>query len=219
MNFEILSPETDALQNCPNTAIQKIQKKRGRKQSNIATSDLENKVMMKQHHFNYSEEFATMLASFATIHLEDDNNTFKTAWKEWVETHSSIMQSEIQKMKDEGYSGSVEDKMYFSARYYYRKRAIKEQNLLVETTDDDKSRKKYESIEKPLLNKMREHILSQIYLQDNCSMVDGEIVSNMTPSKSFKHYCLENVCLSEDSILKKHYKNLYWRISKQIPKK
>jgi hypothetical protein len=212
MNSEIVSIST------ANTVIPK---KRGRKSANSAS---ENKVMMKQHHFNYSEDFATMLANFATIHLEDNNRKFKEAWKEWTEQYSIIVQSEIKKMKDEGYTGSVEDKMYFSARYYYRKRAIKEEmqaKTIVETRDDEKSRKQYECIEKTLLNKMRDHILSQIHLPENCTMVDDATVSNMTPSKAFNNYCADNVGLSEeeDPRLKKHYKNLYWRISKQIPKK
>ena len=90
MNSEIVSIST------ANTVIPK---KRGRKSANSAS---ENKVMMKQHHFNYSEDFATMLANFATIHLEDNNRKFKEAWKEWTEQYSIIVQSEIKKMKDEG---------------------------------------------------------------------------------------------------------------------
>ena len=189
-----------------------VQSKRGRK-SSLSTLDPKKQIILKQHHFNYSDEFAEKLANFAMAHLDDKNKEFKAAWKEWTDANCSMIENEIAKMKAAGYQGSVEDKMYFSARYYYRKKAIREQT---DTLNDDvvSPRKKYECIDKNVLIQMNEHILSQIELSTHNSQ-NGNVVSNMTPSKSFADYCKRFSVCKDDAKIKKNYKNLYWRISKK----
>jgi hypothetical protein len=190
----------------------KTQSKRGRK-STLSTLDPKKQIIMKQHHFNYSDEFAEKLANFAMAHLDDKNKEFKAAWTSWNDENNLMIECEIAKMKAAGYQWSVEDKMYFSARYYYRKKAIREQT---EPTDDDviSPRKKYECIDKNVLIQMNEHILSQIELSTHDSQ-SGIVVSNMTPSKSFADYCKRFGICKDDANIKKNYKNLYWRISKK----
>jgi hypothetical protein len=117
-------------------------------------------------------------------------------------------------MKNAGYQGSVEEKMYFSARYYYRKKAIREQTELPE--DDQKlPRKKYECIDKDILVQMNEHIVSQIESTPNQDVMNVSIISNMRPSTAFSHYCEKYGFDCQDAHIKKTYKNLYWRISKK----
>jgi hypothetical protein len=185
--------------------------KRGRK-STLSTLDPNKKIVLRQHHFNYSDEFAEKLAYFATAHLDDKNKAFKTAWNTWKDENSSMIENEITKITEAGYQGSVEEKMYFSARYYYRKKAIREQNL---PPDDEKTpRKKYECIDKNVLIQMNEHILSQIESSIHESHQNGNVISSMTPSKSFADYCKMFGICEDDANIKKKYKNLYWRISK-----
>lgn len=196
-----------------------VQLKRGRK-SSLSVLDPKKQIVLKQHHFNYSDEFAEKLAKFATAHLDDKNKEFKKSWKEWNDTNSLMVENEIAIMKEAGYQGSVEEKMYFSARYYYRKKAIREQT---EIPNDVLQRKKYECIDKTVLIQMNAHILSQIesatYNSQNVGNVGNvenvENVSNMTPSKSFADYCKMFIVCEDDATIKKNYKNLYWRISKK----
>ena len=189
-----------------------VQPKRGRK-SSLSTLDPKKQIVLQQHHFKYSDEFADKLANFAMAHLDDKNKEFKVSWKEWTDANCSMIENEIAKMKEAGYQGSVEDKMYFSARYYYRKKAIREQT---ETINDDvvSLRKKYKCIDKNVLIQMNEHILSQIELSTHNSQ-NGNVVSNMTPSKSYADYCKRFSVCEDDTNIKKNYKNLYWRISKK----
>ena len=193
-----------------------LQKKRGRKPTNLKISDDCGKIILQQHHFNYSDGFANELYNFAVIHLEDTNREFKKAWKEWTEENSAQIREEIDRMKQEGYPGSVEDKMYFSARYYYRKKAIKrrEEEEEEEEEEEKPKRKKYECADKEILTQMNEHIISKIYCLNSCNLVNGTMVSKMTPSKAFTDYCYKYETPIEDEQVKKTYKNLYWRISK-----
>ena len=188
---------------------------RGRK-SALPMIDLSKQITLKQHHFNYSDEFVEKLANFAILHLDVRNKEFKTAWNLWKNENAEIVEIEVKKMKDAGYQGSVEEKMYFSARYYYRKRAIRENKNTDESNKDGKGeRKKYESADKNTLIQMNDHIISQIESSAQTS-TNGSTVSNMTPSKAFADYCEKFSVCEDDANTKKKYKNLYWRISKKI---
>ena len=206
----------------------KTTSRRGRK-SNICLPDSSKQIVLKQHHFDYSEDFAELLSAFSKLHLEDNNKTFKTAWLQWKDANSDMIQTEIAKMKSAGYEGDVEEKMYFSARYYYRKKAIREQtNIATETSP----RKKYECTDKEILGQMNDHIIAYIYNlptkqcsavsptcalanHPNAQITDDVIVRSVIPSEAYSDYC-EKYGISEEERTKKNYKNLYWRISKKV---
>ena len=191
-------------------------KKRGRK-SQMNLIDLDKEITLQQHHFKYSDKFAEMLAEFATEHSEYKNKEFKAAWKAWTSKHSKEIAEEIAKMKEDGYQGDVAEKMYFSARYYYRKKAIREQTDPVDP-DEKTPRKKYESIDKQILVQMNDHII--LRFNRLSEVVDNaKTVKKATPSNSFADYCEKYKMDEDDAKIKKTYKNLYWRISKQISTK
>ena len=186
--------------------------KRGRK-SNMQMPDPNQKVELKLHHFNYSDDFANQLATFAKAHLEDNSKTFKKEWQTWKDANSALIQQEIAKMQSDGFQGSVEDKMYFSARYYYRKKAIRDNETAdshIQEPEINHPRKTYEMFDKTELSQMNTHILSQIYNAMNEGGID-----QLTPSKSFANYLEQNANSAECERTKKTYKNLYWRISKK----
>jgi hypothetical protein len=198
-----------------------IAKKRGRKVIILPRPILENKhkMVLQQYHFKYSVEFADKLAKFAMIHLEDNNKMFKQSWREWSIDNSDMISKEIERIEKEGYKGSVEDKMYFSARYYYRKKAIKDQTKTEEDNEkeEEETRRKNEPTNKDVLKLMNEHIMQEIQSSKNCNIVNGNIVIKLTPSDLFEDYCNKHsISESEVEQLKKKYKNLYWRISKKI---
>lgn len=187
---------------------QKTTSRRGRK-SNICLPDSTKPIILKQHHFDYSEDFAELLSAFSKLHLEDNNKTFKIAWLQWKDANSDMIQTEITKMKSAGYEGDVEEKMYFSARYYYRKKAIREQtNIATETAH----RKKYKCTDKDILVQMNNHIIAYIY---NTQITDVMNIRNVIPSEAYSDYC-EKYGILEEAITKKNYKNLYWRITKKV---
>jgi hypothetical protein len=187
--------------------------KRGRK-SNIQKLDNAN-IILPLHHFKYSDDFAEQLANFAKTNLDNKTKQFKEKWSEWTKEHADEIQIEIQRMREAGYIGSVEDKMYFSARYYYRKKAIKEENTTVsKDATPTPTRKTYESVNSEILSQMNAHIISQIYSCDNSDVAEGEKkIVNITPSKLYATYCEKYSVSCKDDKMKKTYKNLYWRIT------
>jgi hypothetical protein len=189
-------------------------KTRGRK-SVIPKLDKTQHIVLQQHHFKYSDDFAELLSKFSIEHLDSKSKDFKRSWQEWTNTNIAIIQREKEMMKSQGYEGSVDEKMYFSARYYYRKKAIREQNEAI-NMEDKLPRKKYESVEKQVLTQMSDHIILQI--SRHLDVSETCVVSNMTPSKAFANYCKTYNVSEDDAKTKKTYKNIYWRISKQTKK-
>jgi hypothetical protein len=193
-------------------------KPRGRKSViPFSKMDKTQHIILQQHHFNYSDDFADQLSKFATDHIDYKNKDFKLAWNDWTEKHATIIQQEKERMKSQGYEGSVEEKMYFSARYYYRKKAIREKKESKDQEKKPQKRKKYESSEKQVLLQMSEHIILQIS-RGNTDTNELCTVSNMTPSNAFANYCRKYEMMEDNAQIKKIYKNLYWRISKQTKK-
>ena len=112
-------------------------------------------------------------------------------------------------MLELGYQGDVRDKMFKSARYYFRKKGTEKKEPIV--------RRDYIGIQKILLDSMDNHIKNNI---DN---------QNFKPSDGFDNFCKENLDLLKNEVsrliefnikepkeiknkIKKTYKNRYFVI-------
>jgi len=76
---------------------------------------------------DFGEKFMEELKHFAIVHKFDDRKVFKEAWNVWANQDSIKMQidEEVQRLQNDGYKGDVLDKMFKSARYYFRKKQEK----------------------------------------------------------------------------------------------
>jgi hypothetical protein len=162
--------------------------------------------------FKFSDDFVDELSQFAKIHQFDDRHQFKDAWNTWVEDNNDIVTAELRRLANMGYNGDGLDKMFKSARYYFRKKSA-EKKAPVE-------RRAYVNVDKELLDAMDEHIMENI---DNDSY---------TPKDGFTDFCKSNlellkkvvnqICESglrdaraiEDKV-KKTYKNRYFVLIKK----
>jgi len=120
--------------------------------------------------FKFNDSVVELIHGFAKLHQFDDRHTFKEAWERWSEANYEQLSLEEKRLKDLGYSGNMYDKMYKSARYYFRKKE--------DIRPKPKERKKYIGLDRDVLNNMDNHIQ-----QGDCSE---------SPAQSFQSYCLEN---------------------------
>lgn len=171
---------------------------------------MSTKVAMQIFRHDFGEKFMEKLEQFAIIHKYDDRKDFKDAWNKWTEQDSiqSLIHEEINQLQNSGYKGDVLDKMFKSARYYYRK---KEEKV------EEKPRKKYVSLSP--------HFLEQI---DKYIMNVGPV--NLSPANLYEEFCKTHKTLISEQItqlvdlsreeicikLKKTFKNrIYVLIAKQ----
>jgi hypothetical protein len=157
------------------------------------------------YRFKFTDEFMNHLHYFAKIHQYDNRILFKESWNQWTEENAVIIQKETQRLNQLGFSGNILEKMYKSARYYYRKKP-QMNKIKIQTC-----RKSYVGVPYELLVAMDEHLKNM-----HCH-----------PKFGFRHFCQTNeviikqsiaIILSADHIhtqeicgkIKKTYKNRYF---------
>ena len=187
------------------------------------------------YRFKFSNNIVELLIYFAKLHEFDNRNDFKEAWKKWYELNKDELEREEQHIINLGYTGNVEEKMYKAARYYFRKKETKSEDIQDKDIQDKDIQDK-DIQDKDILtktNKKRQYIL---LTQDILIAMDNHIKSNINndnykPATGFDDFCktnkilvateslgLKKYNLKKDAIsckIKKTYKNRYYLIAKQ----
>lgn len=161
--------------------------------------------------YKFTEPFMEHLFEFSKIHQYDDRSSFKEAWTIWIKENEEFVLSETNRLLQLGYIGNIQEKMFKSARYYFRKKSVE--------TKVPQQRRKYIGVTKDLLEAMDTHIHENITKQ------------SYQPKDGFVDFCLHNKDILRDSVtkicaeqstqvdakaietkMKKTYKNRYFRI-------
>lgn len=190
-----------------------------------------NMIELQTYRFSFGKEFSDELYGFSKIHQFDDRKDFKEAWASWIEETEikSLIHLEMKQLSHDGYIGDILDKMFKSARYYYRKKPL--------ISSEQPERKLYVGFPKDLLAEMDEDIKKQIasgYLNGK----NKNKLIEISPSLAFDTYCinhkmtilneLKNEASSDKkqftnsdvegitNRFKKAYKNRFYKIRVQI---
>jgi len=147
------------------------------------------KVILKTYRFVLSNEIIDYLSEFAKVHQHDDRKSFKEVWQKWIKYDDiePIINEEVKRLKNNGYEGDPLDKMFKSARYYYRNKS--------DANDKDietKTRKSYETVPRHILENIDKHIHSQINIHASHNINNNINISTISPAESFKLYLTEN---------------------------
>ena len=173
----------------------------------VEYSEASNKIYTNIYRYKFTQSFMDELYQFSKIHQYDDRKSFKEAWLLWVETNLDMINTEIARLTDLKYDGDIVDKMFKSARYYFRKKSTKKTEPCI--------RRNYVSVQKELLDEMDGHIAANI------------VNDNYKPSDGFSEFCNDNVDALKKGIahlmeqgmkdsheirdkIKKTYKNRYF---------
>ena len=181
-----------------------------KKSNDLPKESVDNVFPIVIYRFKFTEEFMVYLYNFSKIHQYDDRKDFKEAWTVWTEENDDIIDGEMRRLLNLGYEGDVLDKMFKSARYYFRKKSTER--------IEPKQRRQYISVTKDLLDAMDRHIENNIY------------DDNYQPKTGFITFCKDNETLLKDTIssifgqgikeselieykIKKTYKNRYFMLT------
>jgi hypothetical protein len=170
----------------------------------------ENTIKRSQHvsiyRYKFTNEFMNELYNFSKIHQYDHRKDFKESWKTWIDEKSLLISKEVERLTELGYSSDILEKMFTSARYYFRKKGTEK--------TEPKQRCSYIGVQKELLEAMDLHI------NENRS-------KEFKPSNGFENFCKDNIPLLKQEIdrlvscniknvedirkkIKKTYKNRYF---------
>lgn len=100
--------------------------------------------------FKFDDSVVDEMKEFSRIHKFDDRDDFKDAWEKWLIENKDMVSNELARLQKLGYNGDIEDKMFKSVRYYYRKKSNEK--------SEPKKRRKYVSLGKEILLLIDTHI-------------------------------------------------------------
>ena len=134
------------------------------------------------YRYKFTQEFMDELHKFSKIRQYDDRKSFKEAWDNWLEENDELVQDEMERLTNLNYEGDILDKMFKSARYYFKKKGT--------SKPEPKNRRQYLSVQKDLLDAMDEHILK------NKSEPDYK------PSDGFSDFCNTHIDLLKEEVVR-----------------
>jgi hypothetical protein len=109
---------------------------------------------MSIYRFKFSQEFMPSLIEFSRVHQFDQSPEFKDAFKTFCDENTDIIEKEKQILNDNGYKGEIIDKMYKSARYYFKNKDY--------TPQETKTRRKYIKQDKEFINNIDEIVIMSL---------------------------------------------------------
>ena len=160
--------------------------------------------------FNFSEEFNKELGYFSKLHKHEDRIDFKEHWKEWIEDNEDLINEEKKRLTNLGYEGNIENKMYTSVRYYFRKKQSRP-----EQKEREKERERI-VVSKELLQQIEQHIKSNNFNENYTPQIAYEDFCNQYPELIDTAVESEELNMYDDKFLqnkiKKTYKNKFYVI-------
>lgn len=148
---------------------------------------------VKIFRFKFSEDFSNILEQFAIVHQYDKPKIFREAYNNFIKDNENIVIREKRYLIGNGYDGDINDKMYRSARYYFKN---KDYSNTENKFKDKQKRRKYIKQNSEFINAVDEH-------------VNQMLRTEMKPSEAFKNF-------QENELYSTIYNNELSRIGKYL---
>lgn len=176
---------------------------------------------IKTYRFKLDNNLINLIQNFAEIHQYDDRKIFKEFWEEWLETNQEIILQESIRLKDLNYKGNLNDKLYRSARYYFRNKCLETKHDRDSDINNINDKKRdYIMINSNIINIIDDHINYNIknndftpasgfllFYDSNIKILDNEFNRLANDNTDYKKKDFYNK-------IKKTYKNRYFLYSK-----
>ena len=160
--------------------------------------------------FKFSQPFIDEMYVFSKVHQYDSRHDFKDAWNIWTEDNAELISNETKRLENMNYLGDIMDKMFKSARYYFRKKST--------IKKDPSERGFYVNLDKDLLYAMDDHIKrnmsANIKMKPSDSVKEFQQINAEYIKEKTQYLCQEegfDESMMENKI-KKTYKNRYFMI-------
>jgi hypothetical protein len=166
------------------------------------------------YRFKFSNELVQLIERFAIVHKDDSKEKFKEGWQKFIKDNNDIIKTEKLELTRKGYTGNLNDKMYKSARYYFR----------LKTATNVQLRRKYIGLDKSLINTIDDFIKQKQALNKRNNQ------QTFKPSDGYVEFCQRYVSILQKEMnelnkhrlnadeanikIKKTFKNRYFQIIK-----
>jgi hypothetical protein len=164
--------------------LDRIDERKTIRDSSLLEDSDERRVSLNANIYRYkfTQEVMDELHKFSKIHQYDDRKSFKDAWNVWLVDNGDLVRDEMERLTNLNYEGDILDKMFKSARYYFKKKGT--------SKTEPKNRRQYLSVQKDLLDAMDEHILNKKSEPD------------YKPSDGFSDFCNTHLDLLKEEVVR-----------------
>ena len=70
--------------------------------------------------FKFNRNILNSIKEFSKIHSEDNCDEFLEAFNDWKSLNNELIKTEEERIINLGFKGNIEEKIYRSARYYFK---------------------------------------------------------------------------------------------------
>ena len=158
--------------------------------------------------YKFDSPIVNLINIFAATHKYDDSSQFRDEWDEFIKDNKASIDREKQRLINLGYTGDINNKMYKSARYYFKNKSTEKK--------ETKQRRKYVTLNKGFLADMDRHISTVAFPQEmKPAHAYNNFISDATYSEKLDD-ALQKMLDNDwkepaaESKLKKTYKNRYF---------
>lgn len=120
------------------------------------------------YRYKLSSEIEILITNFSKLHIYTSRQVFQEKWKEWLEINREGIELEKKRLMDLGYKKNVEEKMYTAARYYFKKKEIRNEITEKETREketNEKGTRGYIVLDEKII-KMMDKYITENYTRD-----------------------------------------------------
>jgi len=168
------------------------------------------------YRFKFNKELLDSIKEFSKLHSNDNCDDFLDAFHLWKRVNNEIISLEEKRILDLGFNGNIEEKIYKSARYYFKnkKNTTYKLNKQLKTNYIPRNPVFFKMMETYInKNPIKASLLYKEFINETDTNILSEINTEIVRLKTFELNQTE--CLQK---IKKMFNNAYYKIKKQLKK-
>ena len=168
------------------------------------------------YRFKFNKELLDSIKEFSKLHSNDNCDDFLDAFHLWKRVNNEIISLEEKRILDLGFNGNIEEKIYKSARYYFKnkKNTTYKLNKQLKTNYIPRNPVFFKKMETYInKNPIKASLLYKEFINETDTHILSEINTEIVRLKTFELNQTE--CLQK---IKKMFNNAYYKIKKQLKK-
>ena len=142
------------------------------------------------YRFKLSNNTMELIKNFTNVHKYDESDIFREHWEDWTKENVDIIRREKVVLEESGYNGNLEEKMYKSARYYFKNKSGEKKQ--------SKQRRQYIHFNKLFLAGMDEHI------------VDVAFPEKMKPATAYNNFTSQQEYFNKIDTIVDEFETMGW---------
>ena len=169
------------------------------------------------YRFKFNRDLLNSIKEFSKIHSEDNCDDFLEAFQDWKIANKQIIKKEEERIIHLGFKGNIEEKIYRSARYYFKnkkKNMCKLKQKSIKTNYIQRNNKFFTMmVEYIKQTPIKASLLFKQFINETDEVISSEIKKEFCRLRSFE--LTQEECLQK---IKKGFNNAYYKIKKQLNK-